>query len=145
MFCIRILDIQSASFSFSEPWDYVALRKAQSHQAEPRSGEATSPKNRESIIWCPREESNPYHKLRKLASYPLNDEGPTSPWIIPELRRASGTLYWHYLSVRSSDTSERRRKRRGLLFSVHLLYAPIAIFSIFCYAFAITTSYVDSS
>ena len=26
-------------------------------------------------FWCPREESNPYFKLRKLASYPLNDEG----------------------------------------------------------------------
>ena len=26
-------------------------------------------------FWCPREESNPYHELRKLASYPLNDEG----------------------------------------------------------------------
>ena len=24
---------------------------------------------------CPREESNPYQKLRKLPSYPLNDEG----------------------------------------------------------------------
>ena len=24
---------------------------------------------------CPREESNFYYKLRKLASYPLNDEG----------------------------------------------------------------------
>ena len=26
-------------------------------------------------FWCPREESNLYHKLRKLVSYPLNDEG----------------------------------------------------------------------
>ena len=24
---------------------------------------------------CPREESNPYHEIRNLASYPLNDEG----------------------------------------------------------------------
>jgi len=24
MFCIRILDIQSASFSFSAPWDFLA-------------------------------------------------------------------------------------------------------------------------
>jgi hypothetical protein len=47
----QLLD-KSASFSFSAPWDYVALRLAQSHQAEPRSGEVTSPKNRESIIWC---------------------------------------------------------------------------------------------
>ncbi|KKT35200.1 MAG: hypothetical protein UW24_C0012G0005 [Parcubacteria group bacterium GW2011_GWA2_44_12] len=28
-----------------------------------------------SIIWCPREELNPYHKLRKLAFCPLNYEG----------------------------------------------------------------------
>jgi len=48
----QLLD-KSASFSFSAPWDYAALRKAQSHQAEPRSGGATSPKNRESIIWLP--------------------------------------------------------------------------------------------
>src|SRR3989339_321996 len=47
----QLLD-KSASFSFSAPWDYVALRKAQSHQAEPRSGEATSPKNQERSIWC---------------------------------------------------------------------------------------------
>ncbi|MFH1966601.1 MAG: zinc ribbon domain-containing protein, partial [Patescibacteria group bacterium] len=53
----QLLD-KSVSFSFSAPWDYVALRLAQSHQAEPRSGEAISPKNRESIIWCPHQESN---------------------------------------------------------------------------------------
>ena len=51
MFCIRILDIQSASFSFSEPWDYVALRLAQSHQAEPQSGEATPSEKIGSTIW----------------------------------------------------------------------------------------------
>ena len=54
----QLLD-KSASFSFSAPWDYVALRLPQSRQAEPRSGEATSPKNRESIIWCSRQDSNP--------------------------------------------------------------------------------------
>lgn len=27
------------------------------------------------VFWCPREESNLNYKLRKLASYPLNDEG----------------------------------------------------------------------
>ena len=26
-------------------------------------------------FWCPREESNPYYKIRNLVSYPLNDEG----------------------------------------------------------------------
>src|SRR3989344_1978708 len=61
----QLLD-KSASFSFSAPWDYAALRLAQSHQAEPRSGEATSPQNRESIIWCARQDSN----LRSLGPQP---------------------------------------------------------------------------
>jgi len=48
----QLLD-KSASFSFSKPWDYVALRKAQSHQAEPQSGEATpSEKIGSTIWWC---------------------------------------------------------------------------------------------
>ncbi len=29
------------------------------------------------LLKCPREESNLNYKLRKLASYPLNDEGNT--------------------------------------------------------------------
>lgn len=29
------------------------------------------------VTWCPRRESNPYLKLRKLAFYPLNYGGPT--------------------------------------------------------------------
>ena len=70
----QLLD-KSASFSFSAPWDYVALRKAQSHRAEPRSGEATSPKNRESIIWCPRKESNLHHRVRSAKLYPLSYGG----------------------------------------------------------------------
>jgi len=50
----QLLD-KSASFSFSEPWDYVALCKAQSHQAEGRSPEATLSEKRESIVmWRPR-------------------------------------------------------------------------------------------
>ena len=32
------------------------------------------PFSRPTPYLCAREESNPYHKLRKLASYPLNDE-----------------------------------------------------------------------
>ena len=70
----QLLD-KSASFSFSAPWDYAALRLAQSHQAEPRSGEATSPKNRESIIWCPRKESNLHHRVRSAKLYPLSYGG----------------------------------------------------------------------
>ena len=49
----QLLD-KSASFSFSEPWDYVALRKAQSHQAEGRSPEAMLPsgsKNLQNSCW----------------------------------------------------------------------------------------------
>ncbi|MBI5079126.1 recombinase zinc beta ribbon domain-containing protein [Candidatus Wolfebacteria bacterium] len=53
----QLLD-KSASFLFSAPWDYAALRKAQSRQAEPRSGEATSTKNHESIIWCAHQDLN---------------------------------------------------------------------------------------
>ena len=46
----QLLD-KSASFSFSAPWDYVALRKAQSHQAESQSGEATPSEKIGSTIW----------------------------------------------------------------------------------------------
>ena len=45
----KLLD-KSASFSFSAPWDYVALRKAQSHQAEGRSGEAILSEKLGSIV-----------------------------------------------------------------------------------------------
>ena len=56
----QLLD-KSASFSFSKPWDYVALRKAQSHQAEPRAesrGEAILSEKRESIVMWTMGESN---------------------------------------------------------------------------------------
>ncbi|TSC62135.1 MAG: recombinase [Parcubacteria group bacterium Greene0416_14] len=57
----QLLD-KSASFSFSAPWDYVALRKAQSHQAEPRSGEATSPLRGQQLHY-----STPKERLHKDA------------------------------------------------------------------------------
>jgi len=49
----QLLD-KSASFSFSAPWDFMALRKAQSPNAERRSREAMLPsgsKNPESSLW----------------------------------------------------------------------------------------------
>ena len=44
-------------------------------------------KSRKVLSWCPRQESNLYFKLRKLASYPLNDEGvfAYNPMSIPSL------------------------------------------------------------
>ena len=54
----QLLD-KSASFSFSAPWDYVALRLVQSHQAEGRSGEAILSEKRESIVLWTYGESNP--------------------------------------------------------------------------------------
>ena len=42
--------------------------------------------------WCSREESNLYHKLRKLASYPLND-GSMVLGARVELARLLGTPF----------------------------------------------------
>src|SRR3989338_8090282 len=50
----QLLD-KSVSFSFSEPWDYVALHLAQSHQAEGRSPEAIFSEKRGSIVFCPHQ------------------------------------------------------------------------------------------
>lgn len=62
--------------------------------------------------WCPRQESNLHHKLRKLAFYPLNYEGPTALWITPELRWASNALISIYLSAGARVQRECRRKLR---------------------------------
>ena len=58
----KFLD-KSISFSFCPPWDFMALRKAQSLNAERRSHEAMLPsgsKNSESSCWWARRESNPH-------------------------------------------------------------------------------------
>jgi len=47
----KFLD-KSISFSFCPPWDFMALRKAQSPNAERRSREAILSQNGESCDWC---------------------------------------------------------------------------------------------
>ena len=54
----KFLD-KSISFSFCPPWDFMALRLAQSHQAEGRSPEATSAKKLKSFELWTYGESNP--------------------------------------------------------------------------------------
>jgi hypothetical protein len=43
--------MKSISLSFLPPWDFLALRKAQSPNAERRSREAILPQNGESCDW----------------------------------------------------------------------------------------------
>ncbi|TAL48990.1 hypothetical protein EPN83_02545 [Patescibacteria group bacterium] len=53
----QLLD-KSAFFSFRPPWDFAALRLAQSGPAEPRSGEATSLSESERLILSAQQDSN---------------------------------------------------------------------------------------
>ncbi len=49
---------KSVSISFCPPWDFMALRKAQSPNAERRSREATLSQNGESCDWWTQGDSN---------------------------------------------------------------------------------------
>jgi len=47
----RLLLNRKVQMDFSEPWGFVALRKAQSGDVEGRSPEATSPENLTCLEW----------------------------------------------------------------------------------------------
>jgi len=61
----KFLD-KSISFSFCPPWDFMALRKAQSPNAERRSREAILSQNGKSCDWWRWRESNPRPKTLNL-------------------------------------------------------------------------------
>src|SRR3989344_4137093 len=118
MFCIRILDIQSASFSFSERGDYVALRRAKTHKAEGRSPEAMLPsgsKNLQNSCWW---------DILNLArthfeqSFRISHQQEFCKFFEPDGSIASGfrpSAFWLW-ALRQGITTHRpgKRKRTGV-------------------------------
>ena len=83
-----------------------------------------------SLSKCPREESNPYHKLRKLVSYPLNDEGEreeSENAYVLNSAYAQSVPYWRatFKPLKADDALEGVNKRLFILPFLKMLSQPL--------------------
>src|SRR3989338_9040301 len=74
----HLISAKTISFDFREPYGFTA--GVLGSIPNPAGGSAggfsdSDPNFSELPIWCPHEESNLNYYLRKVVSYPLNDEG----------------------------------------------------------------------
>ena len=71
--------MRNREFVFTPKIEYKLVAESRTRTSSVRDKLREANRNRlQTPYWCPRQESNLHHKLRKLAFYPLNYEGPTS-------------------------------------------------------------------